>query len=194
MTSLRPTLVDVVQGIETESAGRPPASAAGSGDPSWGALQVMVLLERPDPAPWSLRQVARLAQRIRAQVLVTAVFPHQGSLDGVDRMNLRSVKEGLRDVTASLVERGVQATGEVSLALYGDQALVASDRADRLDADLVIVLARHGSWFGMFPGSPLAHQLMRRHRRPVLVIPDHERRRSWLSVLGGPVRPDLRRS
>jgi nucleotide-binding universal stress UspA family protein len=97
------------------------------------------------------------------------------------------------DVTSSLVEQGVPATGEVSLAQYGDQARVASDLADHLDADLVIVLARRGSWFGMFPGSPLAHQLMRQHRRPVLVIPDHERRRNWISVLGGPARPDVPR-
>ncbi len=192
MTSLKPSLVNVARGMKTELAERPPVGAMGSGDARC-PLQVMVLLERPDPAPWSVRQVTRLAQRIRAELLITAVFPHQGSLDHVDRANLRSVREGVREVTSSLVEQGVRATGEVRLAPYGDQALVASDRADHLDADLVIVLARHGSWFGMFPGSSVAHHLMRKHRRPVLVIPDHERRRSWLSILGGPVRPDLRR-
>jgi hypothetical protein len=78
----------------------------------------------------------------------------------------------------------------VSLAAYGDQALVASGVADRLDADLVVVVARRGAWFGVFPGSPLAHKLMRKRRRPVLVVPDYERGRSWHEVLGGPARPD----
>lgn len=185
-------MVEVVRGQETELAQRPPVGPSGSGGdrPHCGRLHVVVLLERPDPAPWSLRQVARLAGRLSAELLVTAVFPHHGSLDEVDRVNLRIVRDGVRCVTSSLLEQDVQASGEVSLAHYGDQASVASDIADRLDADLVIVLARHGSWFGVLPGSPLAHDLMRRHRRPVLVIPDHERRRSWYSLLGGPVRHD----
>lgn len=170
------------------------ATESTGGDSHRSSLRIVVLVERPDPAAWSVGQVARFARRLEAEVLIAAIFAHSGSLDDLDRANLRMLTNGVREVRSTLVQQGVQATAEVTLARYGDQALVASDLADRLDADLVIVLARRGSWFGVFPGSPLAHDLIRGRRRPVLVIPDHERRRAWFHVRGGtgPPRPVAR--
>ncbi len=137
----------------------------------------------PPRASWSLRRVAWFARRLGAELLVAAVVTHGRELDELDQVNLRTAQEGVQRVTADLSEQGIPAAGEVRLARYGDQAQAASDVADRLDADLVIVLVRRGSWFGLFPGSTVAHQLMRQHRRPVLVIPDHVPQRSWRALL-----------
>jgi hypothetical protein len=92
----------------------------------------VALMERPDPAPGSVGQVARFARRLEAEVLVAAVFAHSGSFDDLDRASLRTLTNGVREVRSSLAEQGVRATAEVTLARYGDQALVASDLADRL--------------------------------------------------------------
>jgi nucleotide-binding universal stress UspA family protein len=191
VTSLAPSVKGVARALNIELAERPPVDATEStgGDSHRSSLRIVVLVERPDPAAWSVGQVARFARRLEAEVLIAAIFAHSGSLDDLDRANLRMLTNGVREVRSTLVQQGVQATAEVTLARYGDQALVASDLADRLDADLVIVLARRGSWFGVFPGSPLAHDLIRGRRRPVLVIPDHERRRAWFHVRGGRARP-----
>jgi nucleotide-binding universal stress UspA family protein len=169
--------------MNTRFAERPPVGALGAdGDgPHWNPSLVLVLLERPSPTPWSLRQLAWFARRLQAELLIATVVTYDRSLDDYDQVKVRIAKQDVQKVTARLVEQGARATGEVRLVRCGDQALSASDLADGLDADLVIVLARRGSWFGLFPGSPLAHQLMRRRRRPVLVIPDHERRGSRLS-------------
>lgn len=173
--------------MKSRLAERPPVGApvADGDDPRWGRPHAVVLLERPVPAPWSLRQVAWFARRLGAQVLVATVVTHGRGLDDLDEFNLRVAQEGVQQVTADLASLGIRASGEVRLAQYGDQGLAASDLADGLDADLVIVLARRGSWFGLFPGSLLAHQLMRQRRRPVLVIADHEPRRSWTALLLG---------
>lgn len=173
--------------MKSRLAERPPVGApvAEGDDPHWSRPHVVVLLERPAPAPWSLRRVAWLARRLGAELLVAAIVTYGRALDDLDEFHLRMAQESVQQVTAQLAELGVRATGEVRLARYGDQALAASDLADRLDADLVVVLARRGSWFGVLPGSPLAHQLMRRRRRPVLVIPDHEQHRSWGALLLG---------
>jgi nucleotide-binding universal stress UspA family protein len=171
-------------------ANRPPAGAPQTGGdrPERSRPNVIVLLERPDPSPWSLRQVAGLARRLGAELLVAAVAIYDHRLDELDRVNLQIARDGVRGATSRLVGLGARAAGMVRLAAYGDQALSASDLADQLDADLVIVLARHRSRFRLFPGSPLAHQLMRRGRRPVVVIPDHEQRRGWGGLLRDLVR------
>lgn len=158
--------------------------AEGDG-PQRGRPHVVVLLERPAPAPWSLRQVAWFGRRLGAELLVGAVVTHGRGLDELDTVHLHLAQESVQRVTADLAGQGLPASGEVRLAHYGEGALAASDLADRVDADVVIVLARRGSWFGVLPGSPLAHQLMRRRRRPILVIADHERRATWSTVLLG---------
>ncbi len=89
----------------------------------------------------------------------------------------------MQEVAAWLVEEGLRATAQITLAQQGDQAVAVSELADSLHAELVIVLARRGSWFGVFPGSALAHQLMRARGRPVLVIPDQVCEPSWRQVL-----------
>lgn len=164
---------------------RPPvrAPAEESGEPRWGRPNVVVLLERPNPAPWSLRQVAALARRLGADLLVASIATYDRRFDDLDRLRLQIAEDGVQEATARLIERGARAVAVVRLAADGDQALSASDLADHLDADLVVVLARRGSRLRLFHGSSLAHQLMRQGRRPLLVIPDHERRESWSSVV-----------
>jgi nucleotide-binding universal stress UspA family protein len=171
--------------MNIEVANRPPAGApaADSNGPHGSRANVVVLLERPDPAGWSIRQLARLARRLGADLLVAAVVTYDRSFDDLDRLKLEIAQDGVQRATARLVEEGVRAAPAVRLVGPGDQVLSVSDLADHLDADLVIVLARRGSWFRLFPGSPMAHQLMRLGRRPVLVIPDRERRGSWPGVL-----------
>lgn len=176
--------------MTTGIAQRPPVLALdveGRGS-SPSRPQVLVVLERPKPAPWSIRQVAWFATRLGSDLLIASVVAYDRGLDELDLINLRMAKADLREVTTRLVEHGVRARGEVCLARRGDQALSVSDLAEHLDADLVIVLTRRGSWFGVFPGSLLAHHLMRLRRRPVLVIADHEPARSWSSLLLGLVR------
>lgn len=145
--------------------------------------RVVVLLERPNPASWPVLQVTRLAQRLRAEVVIAVVVTFERSLEELDRLQLELASEGVQEVTAGLIEHGVSATGEVTLAPYGDHALVASHLAARLNPDLVIVLARRGSWARALRGSPLVHHLMRGRHRPVLVIPDHEAGPGWPRAL-----------
>ena len=154
-------------------AEQPPAVAAG---PDRSRPLVVVLLERPSPASWPLRQVTRLALRLRAELLVVAIVTYGRGLDELDQVNLRIAREGVQEVSARLVGQGVLAAGKVTLARHGEHAAVACDLADRFDPDLLVVLARHGAWFRVFPGSSLAHHLMRRQHRPVVVIPDREAR------------------
>lgn len=175
--TLRPNAAGNVPAPQGEVPGIDGGSPHGSG-PS-----IVVLLERSNPRSWSLRQVAGFARRLRAEVLIAAVVTYDGRFDDLDRHKLRMVQDGVQRATARLVEQGARAARLVRVVGYGDQALSVSDLADHLDADLVIVLARRGSWFHLFPGSLLAHQLMRRGRRPVLVIPDHERWGSWFGML-----------
>lgn len=162
-------------------ADRPPVEAldANPHGSYRGRPHVLVLLERPHPAPWTLRQVAWFARRLGAELLVAAVVTYDHRLDELDRLNFRIAKEDVEDATARLVEQGALATGEVCLVPYGDQVLSASDLADRIDADLVIVVADRGSRLGLVPASPLARKLMRRRRRLVLVIPDADPSQSW---------------
>jgi nucleotide-binding universal stress UspA family protein len=176
-------------------AERPPvgAPAVDGDDARWSRANVVVLLERPEPSPWALRHLAWFARRMGAKLLVAAVVTHGRELDELDRVNLEAAENGVRDVTGWLVEQGVAADGHVALAQYGQRAVAASDLADRADADVVIVLARRASWFGVLPGSPLAHQLMRRTRRPVLVIPDRSYQESWRRFLLGLVGMDAPR-
>lgn len=174
--------------MTTWLASGPPVGALEGDDPRRRRPQVVVFLERIRPASWSLRQLTWFATRLGAELLIAAVVTQDHALDPLDLYNVRIARRGIREVIERLVEQGVRATGEVSLARHGEEALVASDVADSLDADLVIVLARRGTRFGLLPGSPLAHQLMRRRRRPVLVIADHERRGTWTSVLWELVR------
>jgi nucleotide-binding universal stress UspA family protein len=171
--------------MNTRLAERPPvgATAADGDDPHRGRPHIVVLLERPSPASSSLRQVTWFARGLGAELLVTAVVTHGRSLDDLDEFNVETAENCVQEVAAWLVEEGVRATGRVTLALHGEQALAVSDLADGLHADLVIVLARRGSWFGVFPGSVLAHQLMRRRRRPVLVIPDQVYEPGWRQFL-----------
>lgn len=150
-----------------------------------GRPSIVVLLERPKPRLWSLRQVAGLARRLGAELLIAALVTYDRGFDELDQIKLRIARDGVQDATERLLQQGVQAAGVVRLVGDGDQALSASDLADHMDANLVVVLARRGSWFRLFPGSALAHQLMRRGRRPVLVIPDHDRQGSWRTVLLG---------
>lgn len=159
-----------------------------SAGPHWSRPNVVALLERPIPGSWSLRQLSSFARRWGAHLLIATVVTYDHTLNDFDRVRFLMAKKDVADVTARLVEQGIGAAGEVRLAAHGDEVSAASDLADRLDADLVIVLARRGSWFGLFPGSALAHRLMRQGRRPVLVIPDHGRRRRRLRVLVGLVR------
>lgn len=171
--------------MTTRLAERPPvgATVADGDDPHRSRPHLVVLLERPAPASWSLQQVAWLAQRLGAELLITAVVTYGRALDDLDEVNIETAEDRVQEVAAWLVEEGVRATGQVTLARYGDQALAVSDLADGVHADLLVVLARRGSWFGVFPGSALAHRLMRRRRRPVLVIPDQTNEPGWLQVL-----------
>jgi len=154
-------------------------------DPRWSRPQVVVLLERRMPAPWTLRHLVWLARRLDARLLVAAVVTQSRRADDLDQANLEIARDGVEKVTTLLVEQGVRATGQVKSAPYGEQAQAACDLVESLSADLVIVLARRGSWLGVFPGSVLAHRLMRRSRRPVLVIPDRVYQRTWRDVLLG---------
>lgn len=171
--------------MTTRPADRPPVEVldANPHDSYRGRPHVLVLLERPHPASWTLRQVAWFARRLRAELLVAAVVTYDRGLDELDRLKFRLAKEDVEEVTARLLEQGAAATGEVRLAPHGDQALSTSDLADGLDADLVIVLAGRASRLGLFPASPLARDLMRRGRRPVLLIPDAGPSRRWYGEL-----------
>jgi nucleotide-binding universal stress UspA family protein len=163
----------------------------GSDGPRSSRSQLLVILERPNPGPWSLRKVAWVARRLGAEVLIGAIVTYDRSLNDFDGFKVGMAQEDVQDVTARLVEQGVRATAEVRLTPHGDQGRSASDLADGLDPDLVIVLARRGSCFRLFPGSPVAHHLMRQGRWPILVIADHAPRGSWRSALLGEVRTTL---
>lgn len=168
-------------------AERPPigAPAADGGDPHRSRAHVVVVLERPAPSPWSLRHLSWFVRRLGAELLVAAVVTHGRTVDALDEAHLEAAEAGVHEVTAWLVEQGVVADGQVAFAQHGERARAASALADRVDADLVIVLARRDTWFGVFPGSLLAHQLMRQSPRPVLVITDQVNSRSRLRALLG---------
>lgn len=107
--------------------------------------QALVILERPRPAPWALRQLAWFARRLRAELLIATVVAYDRGPDDFDRVKAGIAKEDVERVAVRLIEQGISATAEVRMVPRGDQARAAADLADRLDADLVIVLARRAS-------------------------------------------------
>lgn len=114
-----------------------------------------------------------MGRRLGAEMLVVAPVKYRPPRDELVAARVSSMERVVSWTAERLVDQGVDAAGTVLVAPGGLGSAAVDDFADQHEADLVAVASRRGSWLGLFPGSGMAHHLMREGRRPVLVIPDH---------------------
>lgn len=144
-------------------------------------MQGAVILVGTDfsaPAEAAVRAAFLLAKAVNGRVELVHVTNEQKPLFGrskenraaVERVQQQEVEESRRSLELLVAEADVPAGAHVDVCA-GDTCQTLLDRAEDLDAD-VIMVGRHGlGAAGRFLLGSLTDKVVRRSSRPVLVIP-----------------------
>lgn len=146
-----------------------------------GLPLVLAVVERPRSGHPSLGQVAWMCRRLQASAILATIVEREVRWDELDLLRIRDAGRGLDAILGELTSAGVPSVGQLVVARIGEASPAALDLAVEYDPDLVVVLAERASRLRFLPGSRIAHQLVRRSGRPVVVVAN-----------GGPIRRSAR--
>lgn len=132
-------------------------------------MQTILLAVDPDGSSDAARATAiKLADALGATLDVITVGDYMFDADA------GPLEEAIADAAGEALASGVDATPELR---YGDPAAEIAIRAREIDADLIVVGAHaHGLVGRLLAGEPTSHEVARRSRRPVLLVPEDAER------------------
>lgn len=138
-----------------------------------GRPHVILVIGSAEPGPRAMHSATWLGRRLGAQMLVVSAVEYPPPRDEWVDALVTAARGAVSATTGRLVREAVKAEGVVVAVPNGQGPAAIDDLADAHEAELVAVASARRSWFRVFPGSVMGHQLTRTGHRPVLVIPDH---------------------
>lgn len=167
-------------------------STARPAEGSRGRPHVILVVGPTEPGTRAMHSATWLGRRLGAEILVVAAVEYPPPRDELVDARVAAARQVVSATTRRLRREAVRAEGIVVAVRDGLGPATIDNLADGREAELVAVASPRRSWFRVFPGSALGHQLTRTAHRPVLIIPDQRPGAgAWIRAWFGGTRREL---